>query len=66
MKSFFTIAATLLLSLAFLSTGSAFAPKSLVTPSLTRTQTEVHMVFNDEKERPVITRDSEPEEYFQT
>ncbi|CAB9500452.1 expressed unknown protein [Seminavis robusta] len=67
MKSTSIIASALLVCLAYLSTASAFAPKALVTPTATRTMTQVYMgVFDGEQERQQLTRDSEPEEFFQT
>jgi hypothetical protein len=51
-----------------LATGtSAFAPKAAVAPAFTRTPTQVHMaIFDGEKERDALTRDTEPEEFFST
>lgn len=61
----------------FIAVASAFAPVSQVSKSVSTTSgsssirfhgdamTSLKMVF-DEKERNALTRDTEPDEYFQT
>jgi len=69
MKSISFIASFLVFALAFVATSSAFAPKSTVSPTFATARAQkvqIQMVFNDEPERKALTRDSEPEEYFQT
>ena len=67
MKSTSYIAAPLAFALGFAATASAFAPKPVVSPTFTKTKTEIHMaIFDGEKEREKLTRDSEPEEFFAT
>ena len=65
MKSFGLLLA--LIAIAFAST-SAFAPNAnIVQNSSGRTMNSVlKMGFFEEKERDALTRDSEPEDYFQT
>ena len=67
MKSTLFLASAMVFSLAFLTTTFGFAPKSVVSQTVTRAPTPIHMgVFDGEQERQALTRDSEPEEYFQT
>lgn len=64
MKSVSIIAVTILVCLC---AASAFAPKAVVPTKATRTLPQIHMgVFDGEQERKQLTRESEPEEYFQT
>ncbi|KAG7360238.1 hypothetical protein IV203_035337 [Nitzschia inconspicua] len=66
MISFNLLIATILLSMACLaSNAAAFAPVSHVT-AIARTNAIAPLNIFDDKERNALTRDSEPEDYFQT
>jgi hypothetical protein len=74
MISLHYLSALLILSVAFLaSDSSAFAPVNLVSTSsfvgswkTNESMSSLKMGFFDEKERNALTRDSEPQDYFQT
>ena len=65
----FLVAAVLVSMALFVSNSAAFAPASQMTTNI-RSSAAVKRVsplnIFDEKERDALTRDSEPEEYFQT
>lgn len=65
MKSFFLIATVL--ATALLSV-SGFAPvaNTVQTTRATKNNVVLNMAAFEEKERDALTRDTEPEEYFQT
>ena len=69
MSSFRFLASLLLVAVAFLSMESnAFAPSSQISNTACRSAVGTSKPLNlfDEQERKSLTRDSEPEEFFQT
>jgi uncharacterized membrane protein YgcG len=64
MKSSSWILALLVANINCLAVTTAFAPQPLVSVHSQRVAT--HLNIFDEKERQALTRDSEPEDYFQT
>jgi hypothetical protein len=69
MKSVNAIFAFLFVAISCLVSTSAFAPNANVARAFTnsrRVATPLQAAFDDGAERKSLTRESEPEEYFQT
>lgn len=67
MRSTSAILSALLVAISCLVATTAFAPTPIVTQkSATSNRVSTHLNVFDEKERAALTRDSEPEDYFQT
>lgn len=65
MKSPSAILAVFVAAISCLTVATAFAPQPLVSVNAD-SRISTHLNIFDEKERDALTRDSEPEDYFQT
>mmetsp|Transcript_89169 Transcript_89169/g.257066 ORF Transcript_89169/g.257066 Transcript_89169/m.257066 type:complete len:103 (-) Transcript_89169:112-420(-) len=65
MRASVSFVAALLVAVSCLVSTIAFAPKPLVSVNSNRAITHLN-IFDGDKERDALTRDSEPEDYFQT
>lgn len=67
MKSVSGIFAAIIIALSCFMATTAFAPNPIIAHTKVETYRPVtHLNVFDEKERKALTRDSEPEDYFQT
>ena len=66
MKSTSYVASLLIIAIAFVATASAFVPRAAVSTVSTRKPVSELNIFGGDQEKKTLTRDNEPEEYFQT